>query len=136
MSKHKHAENMLAYAQDAMETDKPWERWEWFNEHDQKWEALTLNPKWGGIAQYRRKPRTININGFDVPEPVREPLAIGQEYFIPLIANLFVMSQHYELHIWIGGHIDNCWLEKGLIHLTKEAAETHGKAILSFTEKK
>jgi hypothetical protein len=94
------------------------------------------SPLWDDGAEYRRKPKVILINGFDVPEPVREPLAIGQEYFIPLIANLFVMSQHYELHIWIGGHIDNCWLKKGLIHLTKEAAETHGKAILSFTEKK
>jgi len=69
--KHKHAENMLAYAQDAMETDKPWERWEWFNEYDQEWETLALNLKWGLNDQYRRKPRTSNINGFDVPEPVR-----------------------------------------------------------------
>ena len=28
--KHKHAELMMQYAQDAMETDKPWERWESF----------------------------------------------------------------------------------------------------------
>ena len=28
--KHKHAELMMQYAQDAMETDKPWERWEVF----------------------------------------------------------------------------------------------------------
>jgi len=27
--KHIHADNMLLYAQDAQETDKPWERWEW-----------------------------------------------------------------------------------------------------------
>ena len=28
MTAHKHANLMLQYAQDAMETDKPWERWE------------------------------------------------------------------------------------------------------------
>ena len=28
MAKHIHADLMLQYAQDAMETDKPWERWE------------------------------------------------------------------------------------------------------------
>ena len=27
--KHKHADLMLLYANDAQETDKPWERWEW-----------------------------------------------------------------------------------------------------------
>ena len=27
--KHIHADNMLLYAQDAQETDKPWENWEW-----------------------------------------------------------------------------------------------------------
>jgi len=29
MTAHKHADLMLQYAQDAMETDKPWERWEY-----------------------------------------------------------------------------------------------------------
>lgn len=31
MTKHIHAELMAEYAKDAMETDKPWERWECFN---------------------------------------------------------------------------------------------------------
>jgi hypothetical protein len=129
--KHKHAENMLAYAQDAMETDKPWERWEWFDEYEQKWETLALNPKWGLDAQYRRKPRAININGFEVPEPVREPLEVRQEYFVP--------SPTYDggadCHTWYGDEYDNDWLTKGIIHLTKEAAQTHAKALLSFTQK-
>lgn len=32
---HTHAHNMLLYAQDAAETDRPWERWEmrcWYHE--------------------------------------------------------------------------------------------------------
>jgi hypothetical protein len=130
--KHKHAENMLAYAQDAMETKKPWERWEWFNEYDQEWETLTLNPKWGLNAQYRRKPRTININGFEVPEPVREPLEYGQEYYTPTIAGDLRVAV---LFSWYDNDHDFRWLEKGIVHLTKEAAELHAKALLSFTQK-
>ena len=29
MTKHIHADLMMEYAKDAMETDKPWERWEY-----------------------------------------------------------------------------------------------------------
>ena len=32
--KHKHADLMLQYAEDAMETDRPWERWEWRRGYD------------------------------------------------------------------------------------------------------
>ena len=34
--KHKHAELMMQYAQDAMETDKPWERWQYQTESMQE----------------------------------------------------------------------------------------------------
>ena len=122
---------MLAYAQDAMETEKPWERWEWFNEYDQEWETLALNPKWGLNAQYRRKPRTININGFEVPEPVREPLERWTAYYMPCIQPYLVEVANSSE--WNNDECDHEWLKAGIIHLTKEAAEIHAKALLSFT---
>ncbi len=64
--KHKHAELMALYAQDAMETDKPWERWE-LRGGSTEWIACVENPEWETAIQYRRKPRTININGHAVP---------------------------------------------------------------------
>ncbi|EMT5674531.1 hypothetical protein WMR35_003943 [Morganella morganii] len=36
---------------------------------------------------------------------------------------------------WEGDHACNAWLDRGLIHLTKEAAEAHIAALLSFTQK-
>jgi hypothetical protein len=128
--KHKHAENMLAYAQDAMETETPWERWERRYKGDDHWESLKYCPTWIPLAEYRRKPRTIIINGFEVPEPVREPLEYGQEYYIPTIAGDHRVAA---LFMWYNNDHDSRWLEKGLIHLTKDAAETHAKALLSFT---
>jgi len=49
---------MMQYAQDAMETDKPWERWEYRG----KWEIWKpLNdgffPTWHTGYEYRRKPK-------------------------------------------------------------------------------
>lgn len=120
---------MAQYAQDAMETDRPWERWERRYKGDEHWESLKCCPTWIPLTEYRRKPRTININGFEVPEPVREPLQDWQKYFIPSLAS----DNGIDCHTWHGDEYDDKWLAKGIIHLTKEAAETHAKALLSFT---
>lgn len=53
--KHPHAELMAQYAQDAMETDKPWERWQFADGFD--WHPIRSNPMWGASAKYRRKPK-------------------------------------------------------------------------------
>ena len=130
--KHKHAENMLAYAQDAMETDKPWERWEYLaEEHSNTWWKCEGHPAWQFAMEYRRKPRTININGFEVPEPVREPLQDYQKYYDVSIGSMESVVEYS----WDGGPMDFDTLNKGLIHLTKEAAMLHAKALLSFTQK-
>jgi len=127
--KHIHAELMLQYAQDAMETDKPWERWEYFD--TQVWRPLRMvYPLWSVNTQYRRKPMTININGHEVPEPYRGEMRYEQFYYIPsLDSNDF----WYEL-CWTKDFVDQSAMERGLLHLTKEAAIKHAEALLSFTE--
>ena len=67
-TKHPHAELMALYAQDAMETNKPWERWEYRDAPEDGWYSCVKPPQWAASVQYRRKTRTIRINGFDVPE--------------------------------------------------------------------
>ena len=64
MTAHKHAALMMQYAQDALETDKPWERWE-FTASGNEFESLSNHPYWYEDYEYRRKPRT--------PIPRREP---------------------------------------------------------------
>lgn len=130
--KHKHAELMALYAKDAMETDKPWERWE-RHSISTVWITLVGHPNWHTTTQYRRKPRTININGFDVHEPVREPLIGGSIYYAAQPSSVSENGDAVRLQ-WIGNFVDKILLQKGLIHLTKEAAETHAKALLSFTQ--
>jgi len=126
---HKHAKLMMEYAKDAAEHDKPWELWEMQNCMGE-WVVLSNNPGWCHHIDYRRKPRTININGFEIPEPVRWRLCDGDQYFIPdpTCRNLF----HYIF--WDGCMTDIHRLKCGLIHLTRDAATKHAKALLSFTQ--
>lgn len=129
--RHRHAELMLQYAQDAMETDKPWERWEYMPEGELNGRSLTTHPKWLLIHEYRRKPKTININGFEVPEPVREPLKLGQKYYIPSFDEL--SENGVDRLYWRGDKFDNIYLKNGMIHVEEGNAILHKEALLSFT---
>lgn len=128
MSKHIHADLMLQYAQDAMTTDKPWELWE--VDAGRGWVNLLVNPESHSGKKYRRKPRTIKINGFDVPEPVRWPLERGIKYYFVTASGLRAVVNV----TWNNDESDRRILARGLIRLTSGAAELHAKALLSFTE--
>ena len=80
--------------------------------------------------EYRLKQKTININGFKVPEPVSRPLKYDEIYFIPILTN----QDGYDIAIWHHTSFDSKMLSMGLIHLTMEAAIKHAEALLSFTK--
>jgi hypothetical protein len=67
---NKHAELILQYAQDWINTDIPWDLWEAVDENG-CWKTLCRHPSWDDEIDYRRKPKTIKIGDFDVPEPER-----------------------------------------------------------------
>ena len=125
---HIHAAAMDEYAKDAAETDKPWERWEFCHMRGE-YQPLHGHPNWVEDNEYRRKPKTILINGHEVPEPCRTPLKDGEVYWTISIVGGSTSS------LWQGDVIDFGRLENGFIHLTKEAAEKHFNALKSFTAK-
>jgi len=59
--KHKHAELMKLYAEDAMETAKPWERWE-VMESGFHWGPMCTHPLWDQGTKYRRKPSRFEVD--------------------------------------------------------------------------
>lgn len=73
--------------------------------------------------------KTININGFEVPEPVREGLKYGDFCYLADITQTKVMELYWTEH-----SSDFQFLYKGIVHRTRKAAETHIKALLSFTQ--
>ena len=127
MSAHIHAELMKQYAEDAMVTDKPWELWEVLGMA--QYLPLYAHPSWHDEATYRRKPKTININGFEVPEPYRGEMKGGQKYY-PVDPQAFLFQYGAT---WCDASIDRRWKDRSFIHLTEEAAALHGKALASFT---
>jgi hypothetical protein len=142
MSKHVHADLMLQYAQDAQETDKPWERWQ-LKEPEMIVNMTSTvdadgflncvrHPKWDKDTQYRRKPKTININGYEVPEPVRV-IHGGHTYYSFTLSNVFGFRVT-RLYHGSGEIVPYHLVDAGLVHATREAAEIHAKALLSFTK--
>ena len=125
MTAHRHAELMRQYAEDAVETNKPWLRSEMT--FGCEWSSLSVHPCWLAESQYRRKPQPININGYEVPEPCRVAPGLYEMLWKP------AMSGHRSL-LWDNTLRQRAWLQAGLLHLTKEAADIHGKALLSFTQ--
>ena len=128
MSKFIHADSLALYAQDAAECEEPWLRWQF--ECEDSWYDCTIPVAFSPDIKYRRKPKTILINGFEVPEPVREPLEEGQEYWLVELSTVEKTPVAWTMHT-----LDRQWLDAGLIHLTKEAAQTHIDALLSFTKR-
>ena len=130
--KHKHAELMMQYAQDAMETDKPWERWEFRVDLYSKWIELTGNTVWYEDIQYRRKPKMISVtlaSGEVVrwPAPHCTELEYGDPYFYFVPTHGDIMLKN-----WDCAPGDRTTLSNGYIHLTKEAAEQHSHALFKI----
>ena len=122
---HPHAAAMLLYAQDAAETDKPWERWE-FKGSDNGFNGCLKHPEWREDFEYRRKPKTITVNGIKVPEPAREAPKMREKFFLVNLASPTLVNEY----LWSNHSYDNEWLNKGLVHPTEEAAIAHAKAML------
>jgi hypothetical protein len=82
-------------------------------------------------CKYRIKPRTIIVNGFEVPEPMRERPRDGDTYFCPHASSIDM----YGFADWEECAVDLVRLKRGLCHSTKEAAIAHAKAMLGICPK-
>ena len=98
--------------------------------HTGKWRdrgdgmAETFKPR----LKYRIKPRAITVNGFEVPEPMREAPDIGTEYHLADAVNEDLAGSYQ----WKADSADSLWLSRGICHYTKEAAIAHAKAMLGI----
>ena len=123
---------LLAELAEVAKTDeKPWEEFEycsragWFT-------CGCLAEVLRADCPVRRKPRTIKINGYDVPEPLREAPANNTSVWIVDVS---------AMEPWLGSYTNDPvykythWLDAGLLHLTEKAAQTHIDALLSFTRR-
>jgi hypothetical protein len=80
-------------------------------------------------AHVRIKPKTININGYEVPEPLREEPEEGTICYYA-----FVGAEPYKFNYRPHNESNVIWLKRGMLHDSLQAAELHKKALLSFTD--
>ena len=82
-----------------------------------------------GQHEWRIKPKTIRIGNYDVPEPVRTMGNVKILYLVDICRKDMVMPIP-------AISVNGVFLKLGLYHATREDAELHAKALLSFTEQK
>jgi hypothetical protein len=121
MPAHKHAEKMMQYAQDALQSETPWKLWEFKHTADTRWVACELNPVWQERDEYRRKPlkQVIDweLKGDEVPA-----LAIsesGAVAFLTLDLDAVGPSLYLSLEtgLWVFNHNGtNPWPEGVLVY--------------------
>lgn len=127
MPAHKHAALMMQYAQDAAETDRPWERWQVRNPMFVVWQDCDRDSvRFDPLLDYRRKPRTIRIGDMDVPAPETVAPGIGRQYYYPSFAHERLVGSLN----WSGGDWEIWLLRSCLLHLTEEAAAQHASALI------
>lgn len=127
MTAHKHAENMMLYAQDALETETPWERWEWREFGDQSFIQCVQHPSWRDSYEFRRKPQVIKVGRHVFPKPITEVPEEGTVYWTIEVGgrNGFYV-EHYK---WLQNGEDESCIRQGLIHLSESAAQAHADTL-------
>jgi len=81
------------------------------------------------LDEWDAQPKTVRINGVDVPATRRSKPELGQEYFTPTVNT----ASGYRDYIWRDSAADNRRLGLGIVHDQPEHAAQHAKAFLSFT---
>jgi len=135
--KHKWAKEIIAWlnGEKVQFCNVDCENWRNLGDHNLDYPLNLFDNK---NLKFRIAPKTIKINGHEVPEPYqfsspisdKEELEYGTEYFCPCIS----YPDGYGSFCW-NGYRDNFYhLNAGIVHLTKEAAIKHAEALLSFTK--
>jgi hypothetical protein len=81
------------------------------------------------LEGWELSPEVIEINGIEVPKGETVVPASGSRLFLPVIHD----PTYFQCIDWNGSSLHHDFLSKGLLHLTKEDAIAHAKALLSFT---
>ena len=118
---------MAQYAEDAKQHDEPWELWQYHVSGT--WENCENHPGWFTDHHYRRKPRTIQIGDYEVPQPCKASLKYKEEYFVPNVA-----SAGAHRCVWTHSYLDLYALESNLVHLDRRSAALQAKALAEVSK--
>lgn len=118
-------QDLLRHIADNVENGKDWYK-------GLECKNLSNRPNWEDVVDhhdwFKLAPRTHEVSGFTVPAPEVEALALDDVYFIGEPSSV---DWHTE-YTWYKDNSDKRFLERGLVHLTKEAAVANAKAMLGI----
>lgn len=124
---HKHAELIKKWADD---TSQP----AWYWDESEGWIACPYGPAWLKDVKYAigEKPtyppaKMCVLAGVEFPMPMTEPPAVRSDYFVAEAAEISSMN-------WDGGSYDMFLLNAGVVHLSKEGAIAHTRALIAATK--
>lgn len=123
MAKHIYADLMMQFAQDALETDSPWERWEFMNRWAGEWWSCESIPVWDSGVLYRRKPKTRTVNEFTFEWEEGDDNGYIAD---PLGDDFLLLADHYTDYAVMRAK------ERNLLAKTREMAIAHAKAMLGI----
>lgn len=100
-------------------------------ENNGEWLALDADVAIDALlcCKLRLKPRKLKIGDVEIDAPEDKPLRDGQRYWL-------VAMDHPELmysSVWESAAEDHSRLEKRLIHLSRESADYHAKALIKVS---
>ncbi len=96
-----------------------------------EWEDKVIPDLISGI-EYRIKPETIIVNGFEIESPMEEAPEIDESVYI---SDATCMSLCCSLN-WSGNTFCISALSRGLCHKTRAAAIAHAKAMIGIDPNK
>ena len=132
MPQHKWYECLVAVAEAAKTSSEPWTVLQYSFGGD-AWhdcpESAVVDLFLGSPGVFFRiKPRTITINGIEVPEPCRVKPEMGQKYYAASDLVYNYIDKSIEPCNWDDSRHANFWLNNGRIHLKEEDARAHVEA--------
>jgi hypothetical protein len=106
---------------------REWGKWDAFNISAGGNEPTTY-PVWKSCFKYELRPRKkmMKICDYEFPEPEREAPEKGTKFFVASSPYAAMLYTHY----WGNNKSDFENLKFGRVHLTKEAAIAHAKAMI------
>lgn len=130
---HPHAKLVIEYGNDLLTDAEAWLGWQYrgTDTPDPDWKQCGDHPRWNVLHEYRRAPRTIRIGDREVPEPLRKAPAQGTTCYA---AHIGSTSVHVPM-TWHGQSECVLALQRGILHLTREAAQAHADALIALSAK-
>ena len=83
---------------------------------------------WNPEYKYRIKPRTVTVHGVELPEPLRVAPMYEDAFWLATVFDGAPFSAR-----WTGNDSQMTWLQNGIVHSTREAAEQWREFFLSMT---